>query len=502
MAVVNNKPLIIFEMANNHMGDMSHAINIIETYGKLAKKYPFNFAFKLQYRHLDTFIHPGFKNRVDIKYIKRFIETRLSKKQFNTLIKTIRREGFLAISTPFDEQSVDLIDKQDLDYIKIASCSMTDWPLLERVSKSRKEVIVSTAGSNLKEIQSVVNFFKNRDIKINILQCVGKYPTKDNELNIGQIEFLKNTFPDLKIGFSTHETPDNFDAISIAISKGATILEKHVGLPNGTYSNNLYSASPDQVKKWLDKASDTYKMIGKIDARYNITKSETEVLKSLKRAIFVNKKIKKGTKINRSDVFFAIPSSPNSYLANDYSKYVSFIAKKNISENSSLTTENTSLINHRKELRKIVTRVNSIIDQSRITIPQNTCLEISHHYGLDIFNKYGLVMITVINKSYCKKYLLSLKGQSHPEQYHNVKEETFHILHGKLKLYLDGKARICNPGDVITVKKTVRHKWTAIEDCVIEEISSNHKADDSFYVDKKIHKNLNRKTLITHWFQK
>ena len=230
MAVVNNKPLIIFEMANNHMGDMSHAINIIETYGKLAKKYPFNFAFKLQYRYLDTFIHPGFKNRVDIKYIKRFVETKLSSKQFNTLIKTIRQEGFLAISTPFDEQSVDLIDKQDLDYIKIASCSMTDWPLLERVSKSRKEVIVSTAGSNLREIQSVVNFFKNRSIKINVLQCVGKYPTRNNELNIGQIEFLKNTFPDLHIGFSTHETPDNFDAVSIAISKGATILEKHVGL--------------------------------------------------------------------------------------------------------------------------------------------------------------------------------------------------------------------------------------------------------------------------------
>ena len=142
MVVVKNKPLIIFEMANNHMGDMKHADNLIKTYSKIAKKFPFDFAIKLQYRNLDTFIHPHFKKRMDIKYIKRFEETRLTTKQFDSLIKLIRREGFLAISTPFDEVSVDLIDKQKLDYIKVASCSLTDWPLLERIAKSRKEVIV------------------------------------------------------------------------------------------------------------------------------------------------------------------------------------------------------------------------------------------------------------------------------------------------------------------------------------------------------------------------
>ena len=60
--------------------------------------------------------------------------------------------------------------------------------------------------------------------------------------------------------------------------------------------------------------------------------------------------------------------------------------------------------------------------------------EISHHYGLDKFNKFGLVMITVLNRDYCKKILVLFPGQKHPEQWHNVKEETFHILFGKINL--------------------------------------------------------------------
>jgi len=500
--MIKNKPLIIFEMANNHMGDMKHADNLIKTYSKIAKKYPFDFAIKLQYRNLDTFIHPHFKKRMDIKYIKRFEETRLTTKQFDNLIKLIRREGFLAISTPFDEVSVDLIDKQKLDYIKVASCSLTDWPLLERIAQSRKEVIVSTAGSSMKEIVSVVSYFTNRDIKVNVMQCVGKYPTKNNELNIGQIKLLKETFPELRIGFSTHETPDNFDAIAIAITEGAEIFEKHVGLPTDKYDNNLYSVNPDQVTSWLNKARQTYSMIGREKKRYSISKSEIDGLKALKRAVFANRAIKKGERISKDDVFFAIPSSPESFLANDFSKYASFVAKKNIPCNTGITINNSIVTHHRSELRSIVTAVNKIINESSITVPQNTCLEISHHYGLDKFYKHGLVMITVVNNSYCKKYLISLKGQSHPEQYHNIKQETFHVLHGSVKIYLDGVAKIYCPGDVITVQKKVRHKWTALEDCVIEEISTNHKIDDSFYVDKTIHKNLNRKTLIEHWFQK
>src|SRR3989338_6948127 len=117
----NFAPLVIFEMANNHMGDVKHATTIIHRFQKIAKKFnSFNFAFKLQARNIDTFIHPDFKSRQDIKYVKRFSETRLTKKDYKTLKKEIEKCGFVSICTPFDEASVDLIEELDFQIIKIA----------------------------------------------------------------------------------------------------------------------------------------------------------------------------------------------------------------------------------------------------------------------------------------------------------------------------------------------------------------------------------------------
>ena len=87
---MNNKGifenLFIFEMANNHMGDVEHGLRIINEFYDTCKGFgDFNFAFKLQYRDLDTFIHPDYKNRTDFKYVKRFQETRLSKEQLKAL---------------------------------------------------------------------------------------------------------------------------------------------------------------------------------------------------------------------------------------------------------------------------------------------------------------------------------------------------------------------------------------------------------------------------------
>ena len=62
------KYLFTLEIANNHMGDVEHGINLIQAFGDICKKYPFNFGFKFQYRALDSFIHPKMKNRDDLKY--------------------------------------------------------------------------------------------------------------------------------------------------------------------------------------------------------------------------------------------------------------------------------------------------------------------------------------------------------------------------------------------------------------------------------------------------
>ena len=160
--------LFIFEMANNHMGSVEHGLKIIREIHKICKAFDFNFGFKLQYRDLDSFIHPDFKKKLEFKYVKRFLETRLNEDQFKVLKDEVDSLGFISVCTPFDEASVDLIERHDFGIIKIGSCSATDWPLLERVVKTDKPVIVSTAGMPLEEIDKVVSF----------LDSIGKYKNR------------------------------------------------------------------------------------------------------------------------------------------------------------------------------------------------------------------------------------------------------------------------------------------------------------------------------------
>jgi sialic acid synthase SpsE/D-lyxose ketol-isomerase len=491
--------LFVLEMANNHMGDVNHGLMVIQQFGEECRKFPFNFAFKLQYRNLETFVHPEARGRDDIKYVKRFSETALTRADFDRLVAAMRENGFLAIATPFDEPSVDVIEDQKLDIIKIASCAFTDWPLLERVVLTNKPIIASTAGASLGDIDRVVSFFKHRRKDFAILHCVGEYPTPEERMHLSQIDFLKARYPGVRIGFSTHEDPGNLDMVKLAIAKGATIFEKHVGVPTGRYALNNYSATPQQVQRWLGAARDAWTMCGVGDTRLPANEAEMASLQSLRRGVFARRVIHEGETIAGSDVFFAFPPQPSQYSANNWSKYASFKATRRIEKNGALTTENVSRRDVREQIYAIAQRVKKFIGEAHVTVPGEAELEISHHYGLDRFDEVGLTMLTVINRGYCKKLLVLLPGQSHPEQFHKQKEETFHVLHGEIRLELDGKTSVRRPGDVVTVEPGVHHAFSSESGAVIEEISSTHFTSDSFYADPAINANQERKTSLAYW---
>jgi len=493
-------PFFVFEMANNHMGQLDHGIEIIRSFGKVIKDFPdFNFAFKLQYRDLDTFIHPDARGRTDLKFIKRFSETKLSKSDFDFLIAEMRNQNFQTMATPFDEKSVSTIESQSLDFLKIASCSFTDWPLLERAVKVNIPIIASTAGSSLSDIDRVVNFLKNRKINFAILHCVGEYPTPNENLHLSQIEFLQSRYPNIRIGFSTHENPSEVDVIKIAIAKGSTIFEKHVGLPTENMPLNDYSANPDQVHQWLSAARKSFLLCGVGDKRLPSNSVEASSLRSLRRGIFVKKTISPGEKISAEDIYFAFPPTDGQFTANDWSKYTTFVAKDKIDINKAITPINSEKYDGRQKVWEIVQKVKELLQSNHIIVPGSADLEISHHYGIERFYEYGLVLITVVNRDYCKKLLVSLPNQSHPEQYHHHKEETFHVLAGNVQLALNGITKKYTPGDVITIEPGVKHSFTTSTGSVIEEISTTHHKSDSYYTDPLINQNVNRKTLLTYW---
>ncbi len=494
------KDLIVLEIANNHMGDVKHGTNLIDTYSKICNKFQnLNFAFKLQYRDLDTFIHKSVKNDFDNHYVKRFSETRLAEKDFNKLIDAIKSNGYLSMVTPFDNKSIKLITRQDIDILKVASCSFTDWPLLEEMVQLDKPIIASTAGASEGDIDSVISFFKNRGKDFAIMHCVAQYPTPNHKLNLSQIDYLTNRYPDTTIGYSTHEDPSNFSFVLMAAAKGAKIFEKHIGLPTDLYPVNKYSVTPAQFEKWLEALSLALIVCGQGSKRTPIDKAEQDSLISLRRGMFVNRRIEKGEAISRKDIYFAFPPSQNQFTANDYSKYSSFVAKSNIELDEVISHDNANIIERRSVLEGITKKINILITEANIHLPSPVEMEISHHYGLDKFYKFGMVIFTLVNRTYCKKLLVSLPGQVHPAQFHKKKEESFRLIYGDLTLTIDGKDLIMKLGEIITIEKGMVHQFTSLKGSVVEEISDTHHMNDSFYIDDKITQNKNRKTIINFY---
>ena len=494
------KPLVVLEIANNHMGDIQHGLQLIDTLSKATSPFEkyFKFAIKFQFRELQTFIHPNYRGS-DLKFVKRFEETELSEKNWAKLISAGRQKGFAIIVTPFDELSVKKCEAYGVDVIKIASCSLGDWPLIERIALTERPVIFSTAGANVEAIDAMVSFFLNRNIEASLMHCVGLYPTPDKHLNIGQISFFKNRYPHMEIGYSTHENPSLTDTGALAYALGARVFEKHVGLETGHVKNNAYSATADQLVSWLDSTSKALITIGLNNKKVKNTSVEVASLKDLQRGAFLKHKVNKGDTISLKDVFFAIPSSADGLVANDFSKYVQITATKNIKPHEELTIKNSKFLDFRKQIRKIVEKIRKFLNERKVSFPEGKHLEISHHYGLENFNKTGLSMTTIINEEYCKKLLFLLPGQSHPEQHHKEKKETFFIIDGSIRLFLDDIEHELKSGDSITINPGVRHSFNTKIGCIIEELSTNHRSNDSFYSDKAIDKNHNRKTIVNFW---
>jgi len=501
MPILNSpEPLFIFEMANNHMGQAEHGLKIIREFGRIAKEFPFRFAFKLQYRQLDTFIHPDYKGRTDYKYVKRFSETRLAPDEFKRLRDEMRAHGFLAVCTPFDEASVDLIEEHGFDIVKIASCSFTDWPLLERAARTGKPVIASTAGASLQDIDKVVSFLEHRKKEFALMHCVAQYPTPADRLQMNQIDLLRARYPETRIGYSTHESPEEVDSVKIAVAKGVTLFEKHVGVRDEGFGLNDYSATPEQAKAWLESAGAAFAMCGVSGKRAEFGGAELASLRSLPRGLFAKRPFKKGERVPHDAVFAAIPTMEGHITASDLSKYCELYASEEIEANAPLLATNISMRNVRDKVYKIVQDVKELLIRSGVTIPSQVDLEISHHYGIDRFLEFGLTMLTVVNRIYCKKLIVLLPGQKHPTQYHQQKEETFHVLFGEVRIELNGVPRLLKAGETVTVERGVHHYFGSDTGAVIEEISSTHYANDSFYLDPAIGLNANRKTFLTYWF--
>ncbi|RDY27250.1 N-acetylneuraminate synthase family protein [Lachnotalea glycerini] len=490
--------LFIFEMANSHQGSVEHGIDIIKEMGKISRKNNIRAAVKLQYRNLETFIHPDYKDRTDVNHIPRFMSTRLNYEQFTQLVEAVREEGMVTMSTPFDEDGIDWCMDQGIDIIKIASCSSLDWPLLEKAATTGKPLIISTGGKSLSDIDKIYNYFTHRKCKFAFLHCIAEYPAPLEHLQLDFIDRMNKRFRDVTIGYSGHEDPDDNTVTMLAIAKGAKILERHVGLPTQTIKLNAYSMNPSQAEKWVEAALKA-KVIcttKKQNDKY-VSQAEIDSLNSLMRGVYCKRDINEGETITRDDVFFAMPCNNKQMNSGEF--YEGVVARKDYAMNSEL--HETRKITPTKLARSVVHDAKGMLYEAGIALGNDFEVELSHHYGMQHFRQTGAIIISIINREYCKKLLIVLPGQKHPTHAHKVKEETFQLLYGDLHVVIEGQEIDMKPGDIQTVLRGEKHSFTSTTGAIFEEVSTTHVKSDSYYDDVRISSMdpMERKTILKKW---
>lgn len=304
--------LFVLELANNHLGSVERGLRIIKDHASIVRKNGVKAAIKLQFRDVAEFIHPSYKGNETLRYVRKTEATRLSKEDFATLVNEIRIQSCIPMATPFDEVSVDLCVHFDMPIIKIASSDIDDWPLIEKITSTRRPVIASTGGASEETLDALVSHFEQLEIPLALNHCVSLYPSEDRDLDLDQIDYLRKRYPEHIIGLSTHEYNDWHSSMLISYAKGARTWERHIDIKYNQVPVSAYCSVPGQCDQWFQAYHKAREMCGNSGSvRRTIPKEETDYLDQLVRGAYARRNLEPNYVLNKEsfeqDFYLAIP---------------------------------------------------------------------------------------------------------------------------------------------------------------------------------------------------
>ena len=231
-----------------------------------------------------------------------------TKNEYRQLINYCKKKKIEFLSTPFDEESANMLVEIGMKGFKVASSDITNHPFLEFLAKKKLPILLSTGASSINEIKEAVRIInKSGNKKILIMQCTLCYPTKPQDANLLAINDIKRNFPKYLVGLSDHTL--GIEIASASVLYGVSAIEKHFTFNKKLLksADHWLSIDPGELKKLVENVRIINLSMG--NGKKIALKCENQARKFARRSIVANKKITKGEVLTKNKICFKRPGT-------------------------------------------------------------------------------------------------------------------------------------------------------------------------------------------------
>ena len=293
--------MIIAEIGSVHDGSFGNAVNLIRLAaecGATAVKFQTHIA---EAETIPSAPSPSyFKSESRIDYFKR---TSFTLHQWLRLKEIADDCNVLFLSSPFSLEAVDLLEDIGMEVYKIPSGEVTNIPMLEKIAKLGKPVLLSSGMSDFKELDSAHEIFSNK-CDLTIMQCSSSYPCPNESVGLNVIDQIRFRY-NCKVGYSDHTL--GFAAPIAAAALGAVVIEKHFTFSNKMYgSDAIHSMEPTDFKILSSSIKDVWEMISNPIDKQNL-RNYFEMKDIFQKSIVASSNLSKGQILNLEDIRFKKP---------------------------------------------------------------------------------------------------------------------------------------------------------------------------------------------------
>jgi len=293
---------VIAELSANHNQDFDQAVRIIE-----AAKQAGADAIKLQTYTADTMTIASDREEFRIaggtiwdgrKLHELYVEAYTPWDWQPRLKKVAADLGMDLFSSAFDSTAVDFLEGMGVPAHKVASFELVDIPLIQRIARTGKPVIMSTGMATVEEIEEALNAAREAGAtQIALLKCTSAYPAPPEEMNLRTIPEMARRF-EVPVGLSDHTMGISVPVAAVAL--GACIIEKHLTLSRATPGpDSAFSLEPHEFKAMVDAVRTTEKALGTV--HFGLSEKE-QASRAFRRSLFVVEDVKQGETFNTGNV--------------------------------------------------------------------------------------------------------------------------------------------------------------------------------------------------------